>query len=379
MKKRILIPYATYGSGHKAIAAYIEKYFKSKSEDVEVMTLDILQFSIPVIGQVSRTLNEFLMLKQPLIWDICYKLSDTVINAKITEKIGMRLFRNKKLRKVIEDFNPELTISTHFFGSSLIAYYNKKEIINSRLITIVTDYVAHELWVSTHRSSDYMVVCSKEEKASLVRERGILKDKIKTYGIPIFPDTNSKLNKNKVVDSLGLDVDNMTCVFFAGGGKGSTATLPYIKRLLKKKLPLNLIFIAGKNEKSERKIKAYVQKFNCKNCIVYGYVNNVPELLQISDFVVTKPGGTQTTECLYFKKPMLMLRSSGGQENGNIKYVVENGYGKMFRFPATLANYIEKVCYKPEILNKMKKQLSRMNNTDSMEKIYNLAMRLLNK
>ena len=379
MKKRILIPYATYGSGHKAIAAYIEKYFKSKSEDIEILTLDILQFSMPLMGQISRTVNEFLMLKQPLLWDLCYKLSDTVINAKITEKLGMRLFRNKKLKQIIAEFNPDLTISTHFFGSSLIAHYNKKGIINSKLITIVTDYVAHELWVTTHRNSDYMVVCSKEEKNSLVRERGIPKDKIKTYGIPIFPETSSTLNKTKLIKELGLDSDKLTCVFFAGGGKGSTATLPYIKRLLKKQLPLNLIFIAGKNEKSERKIKEYVQKFSCKNCIVYGYVNNVPELLQISDFVVTKPGGTQTTECLYFKKPILMLRSSGGQENGNIKYVVDNGYGKMFRFPATLANYINKIVSNPQILDKAKKELNKMNNKDSMERIYNLAMRLLNK
>ena len=28
MKKRILIPYATYGSGHKSIAKYIKQYFE---------------------------------------------------------------------------------------------------------------------------------------------------------------------------------------------------------------------------------------------------------------------------------------------------------------------------------------------------------------
>jgi len=48
MKKRIFIPYATYGSGHKAIANYIEKYFKSKNEDVEILKLDLLQFSTPI-------------------------------------------------------------------------------------------------------------------------------------------------------------------------------------------------------------------------------------------------------------------------------------------------------------------------------------------
>jgi len=379
MKKRIFIPYATYGSGHKAIANYIEKYFKSKNEDVEILKLDLLQFSTPIVGSLSQTLNEYLMLKQPLVWDICYKLADTKLNAKITEKIGMRLFKSKKLKKIIEDFNPDLTISTHFFGSSLCAYYNKKGIINSKLITIVTDYVAHELWLNSHRQTDYMVVCTNEEKRHLVNERNIPKDKIKTYGIPIFPETNVNFNKNKLLSELKLDSDKLTCVFFAGGGKGSTATLPYIKKLLKKELPINLIFISGKNEKAEKKIKEYVKRYETTNCKVYGFANNVPELLQIADFVVTKPGGVQTTECLYFKKPMLMLRSSGGQENDNVKYLVHKGYGKMFRFPFTCVNYISKIANNPKTLNKMKKELNKMNNQDAMDKIYKLSMKLLNK
>ena len=41
--KKILIMYATYGTGHKSIAKYIEEYFKSKSEKIEVKNIDLLQ------------------------------------------------------------------------------------------------------------------------------------------------------------------------------------------------------------------------------------------------------------------------------------------------------------------------------------------------
>ena len=40
MKKRILILYATYGSGHKAIANYIKKYFEENGE-YECLSLDL--------------------------------------------------------------------------------------------------------------------------------------------------------------------------------------------------------------------------------------------------------------------------------------------------------------------------------------------------
>ena len=56
-----------------------------------------------------------------------------------------------------------------------------------------------------------------------------------------------------------------------------------------------------------------------------GYVNNVPELLNIADLVVTKPGGATVTECLYFNVPMLFIGKHSGQEKANCKYLEKQG------------------------------------------------------
>lgn len=379
MKKRILVLHATYGNGHKAIANYIEKYFNSKDNEIEILSLDILQYSLPVFGGVSKKVSEFLMMRQPYLWDILYKLADNKVNATLTEKVSLRFLKNKRLMKAIADFNPDLTIATHFFGGPLIAHYNKKGIINSKIITIVTDYASHEMWISSQRNIDYLVVSSKEEKRYLTTKKKLPKEKVKAFGIPIFPIVENDFDKIKVLNSLGLSNNKLTCVFFAGGGNGYSNTLPYIKRLLKKNVNLNYIFIAGKNKKVEEKIKEYVRRFDVKTAKVYGYATNVPELLQVADFVVTKPGGIQTTECLYFKKPMLMLRVISGCEFENMKYLIGKGYGKSFRWPCTFANYIIRIVSNPKTLNKMRKNLNKMNNCDAMEKIYKLAIKALNK
>jgi len=120
MKKRILIIYATYGSGHKAIANYIKKYFSNKNTDLEILTLDILEYSMPLIGKISKRVSEYIMLKHPVVWDIVCKISDVKPNAILTEKAFLTLYKNKSLKKIIKDFNPDLTISTHFLGAPLI-------------------------------------------------------------------------------------------------------------------------------------------------------------------------------------------------------------------------------------------------------------------
>jgi len=379
MKKRILVLHATYGNGHKAIANYIENYFKNKDEDIEILNLDILQYSGPFLGKATKVISEFLMMKQPYLWDLIYKLADNKVNATITEKASLQFLKNKRLMKEIVNFNPDLTICTHFFCSSLIAEYNKKQLLNSKIITIITDYTSHEMWINSLKDMDYLIVSCNEEKRYLAKKKYVSKDKIKAYGIPIFPKVDNNFNKKKILSSLGLSFDKQTCVFFAGGGNGYSNTLPYIKRLLKKQIPLNFIFIAGRNKKVENKIKEYIKRYDMVNCKVYGYATNVPELLKVSDFVVTKPGGIQSTECLYFKKPMLLLRVISGCEYENMKYLVSKGYAKSFRFIYTFANFVEKIAINPKTLNKFNKQLNKMNNQEAMDKIYKLSIKILNK
>ena len=90
-----------------------------------------------------------------------------------------------------------------------------------------------------------------------------------------------------------------------------------------------------------------------------GFVNNVPELLQICDFVVSKPGGAQSTESLYFKKPIIMINCSGGQEIANYKYFVKNGYGKRFRTAFMFARYMRMISDNPAIVERMQKNMSK--------------------
>ena len=119
MKKRILIPYATYGSGHKTIANYIKKYFEENG-DYECLTIDLINYSLPIIGTFSKKLSECLMTKLPSIWTLLYFTFDNKLSSYISGKINIKLLDNKRLRNDIIRFNPDITIATHFFGKLII-------------------------------------------------------------------------------------------------------------------------------------------------------------------------------------------------------------------------------------------------------------------
>ena len=55
-----------------------------------------------------------------------------------------------------------------------------------------------------------------------------------------------------------------------------------------------MIAITGKNEKQKERFEKIAKTSN-KNIVVLGYTNKVPELMSVSDFVITKPGGLTST------------------------------------------------------------------------------------
>lgn len=376
MKKKILITYAMYGNGHRAIAEYIEKYFKQQDPELEILSIDLLKYSTPILGVLSQKITDFFLLKFPLGWSAIYNLFDSKISSEIASATGTGIFRNKRMKKVITDFNPDLTISTHFFGSSLIDIYNRKNITNTKLITVVTDYEAHALWLKGYKQEDAIIVGDKNEVKYLVK-KGVNPKIIKPLGIPIHPITSNNFNVFEATKKYGFTGNRPICLFFGGGGNGGVLSLPYIKAIIKANLNIDFIYVAGKNQKSKEKVDWWIKEYKVKNIKTLGYVNNVPELLQICDFVVSKPGGAQTTECLYFKKPIIMINCSGGQEVGNYKYFQKNGYGKRFRIILTFIMYMKDISNNPAIIERMRKNMEKNSNDTAMTKLYKIASKIL--
>ena len=374
MKKRILIPYATYGSGHKSIAEYIKKYFEENG-DYECLTLDLITDSSYIVSKFSKKTTEFFMTKLPSIWSLLYYGFDNKISAYISGKINLNLYDNKKLKKIITDFNPDITIATHFFGTDLINKYNKLNLTNSKLVTVITDYQSHDFWLNSIKGTDAIIVSSLNERIKLLK-RGYKNKQIHTSGIPILSDLTPLENKNDILKKLNLDTNKKTVLFFAGGGNGALLNLTYFKHILKNDYDCNLIFIAGKNKKAEKRAKEMLNEYKRKNTKIYGYVTNVSELYKISDIVITKPGGAQTTECLLFNKPMILIKSNGGQEIGNRRFLVSNGFAKWARNKKSFASSLNTLLKNNKELEKMKKKINKYDEKKSMEKLFKIVEKI---
>ena len=377
--KKILIMYATYGTGHKSIARYVEEYFKSNNSEIEIKNIDLLDYVMPKIGAITaKVSNKIILARNPILWGMIYKFFDSKVTTFGTYRLISKFFDSEKLKREVIDYNPDLVISTHFFASSSISRYKKKGYINSSLITIITDYQSHELWLQNQKCEDAIIVASKDEKREIVK-KGIDKSKIRIYGIPISTRFNEKYNREEVLKKLSISGERPIYLFFGGGGCGSKSSLPYLKELIKLNLNADIIFVSGNSTSVKLKAQKIVEKSNNNNVRIFGFVTNVPELMTISDVVITKPGGITVTECLTLKKPMILINKTAGHEKGNLKYLTKNNFALNASSVKKFKKSIILIHSNKKVLNKLHSNLNKnVEASSSMKKLYNLSIELLN-
>ena len=371
--------YATYGTGHKSIARYVEEYFKSHNEEIKIKNIDLLDYTMPRLGSITtKVSNKIILANNPLLWGMIYKFFDSKITTFGTYRLVSKFFDSEKLREEVINYNPDLVISTHFFASSQISRYNRKKYINSSLITIITDYQSHELWLQNNKSEDAIIVASKEEKKEIVK-KGVEASKVCIYGIPISTRFNEEYDRKEILKKMSLSGNRPIYLFFGGGGLGSKTSLPYLKELIKLNLNADVIFVSGNNKDVKLKAQKMVRKYDSNNIRVFGFVTNVPELMTISDAVITKPGGITVTECLTLKRPMVLINKTAGHEKGNFKYLIKNGFALNGSSLRKFRKQMMIIYSNKKVLEKMRFKLNRNKDaTRSMEKLYNLSIKLLN-
>lgn len=372
--KKLLVIYATYGSGHKSIGLNIKDYYASKG--YEVKSIDILSYTMPIVGNLSRNAVNFLMTRVPSVWSLLCLMFNTRLSSSVYKKFAVKLFDNKSLRREILDFNPDLVIATHFDCSTLISKYKKKELLDTKLITIVTDYRALDVWLKDANYTDAIVVSSYDEKMRLLKY-GFKSKQIFTSGIPLLPKEICEADVTNLFKKFKLTGKKPIILFFCGGGEGATGNLKYLKALIKERVDADILLIAGRSKKAKEKALEMVKRYQACNVKVFGFVTNVNEFYTVSDFVITKPGGAQVTECLYYRKPMILIKSNGGQEIGNRFFLLKKGYALGFISTIGFVNQVNKLLKQKKVLERMIKNIDKIKQEKSMEKLFELSEKLL--
>lgn len=322
---KILLLYAKVGNGHLKAAESLKEALESLGEDIKIDYEDGLEYSSQLTNKLIVKGYASLARSAPKVFGTMYERSNTQdlntfgeINKTVNKALTIRL------KKMIREKAPDIIISTHPFVSHMCAYLKRKKKTNAKIVSIMTDYGIHNMWLEENEYIDRLMVATNEMKQDCIREYNVPESKVLITGIPVSKRFSMEYNKEEILAELGLDSGKTTLLFFAGGGQGLGKSEGMFEEMVQAPYDFQLIAITGKNEKQKERFEKIAKKSE-KNIVVLGYTNKVPELMSVSDFVITKPGGLTSTECLAMKKPMIIINPIPGQEEQNSIYFTNNG------------------------------------------------------
>ena len=375
--KKILIFYGAYGGGHLAAATSIKNYLNKYYPEADTMLVDCIEYINKYLNKVSCAAYIKMAKQAPWIWKKIYNNSDHGTLAKISKTSNTLMAR--KLNKLLQEFNPDLVISTHPFSNQMCTTLKKKKEIDCKIATVLTDMAPHSQWLVDSEYIDYFFVSNKEMKIAL-SDSGIADFKIFVTGIPLSERFKDSFDKNSIYQELGLSPDKKTILFFAGGefGIGRKKTSLVFRALIRLFKDYQIIALSGRNKKINSKFNKLVESYNIQNRVkVLEYTKKVPEFMRISYFVVTKPGGLTTSESLVSGLPLVLINPIPGQEEENAEFLVRNGVAILLSKEDSIARTLKNIYRHPEIIKEMKSKIPELAKPDSTKNICDILMKTI--
>ena len=297
--KKILIFYGSFGGGHLSAARSIKEYIDTHYKDTETYMVDCIEYINKSLNKITTKAYSEMAKNAQWIWKkVYYGVEKQGPVAKMTNET--QKIMAIKLNKLLQDYKPDLIISTLPFSSHMCAILKKKKKINCKIATVITDYAPHNQWLMHPAYVDYFFVAHEGMREDLLL-RGIQENQIKVTGIPLSNRFLANYNKEKILSEFKLSSNKKTILFFAGGeqGLGKDTVSSILESIIKNFPELQVIAISGKNTKMKNQFDKLVLKTNSDETVkILKYTNKIPELMSVSDLVITKPGGLTTTESL---------------------------------------------------------------------------------
>jgi len=338
--KRFLFLFSDTGAGHRAAAeAVTAALARRHPNEFQVELFDPMADQRVIAGRLTALYGP-ITRRAPFLWGAAYHVTNFKPAVRLFQHAVGRGLR-RKLRGALEP-RPALVASFHPLLNHVAVDVMPYGVPR---VTVITDWVNfHQAW--TDLTAD-CIICPSDAAVELCRRRGVPADRLVKAGLPIHPRFQDAIRgfTDKTAMRLKLRLrPHAPTVLLAGGGDGTEPLRKYAAALARSPLDIQVLAICGRNKALAERIR----EDNHAGVHVYGFVDNMPELLLASDLLVTRAGPGMIAEGLACGCPLLLTGYLPGQEEGNVKEVVDRGLGRFVPRPDDLVDAVTEWFAKPQ-------------------------------
>ncbi len=323
--KKVLILSVAVGAGHMRTAEALKEAAGALYPGAEIRILDTFSYASPFLGNLVLGAYMEMLKKSPLLYGFLYRQAERGKPLSGKGKVGFSHILNiaaaPRLVEYINDFKPEIIACTHAFPLGIVSFLKKKGVFRGPLFAIITDYDVHSFYIFPE-VDNYIV--GSEDLIPQCLAFGIDPGRVHATGIPIHSQFFVRYDKVLLRKQIGLEPD-LPVVLLMGGGLGM-GPIDTVFKTLGNSNRCQLICVAGVNATLREKLDNMVQEMSCR-VKIYGFVDNINELMAASDFMVGKAGGLACAEAMALGLPIFIVDPLPGQEVRNAEFMTAAGAG----------------------------------------------------
>jgi len=320
MTQRIVILFSDTGGGHRASGEAIQEALNLRyNEAVQVSMVDVFTKYTPYPFSRFPAWYPQIVARGIRLWGTGFKVSDGRQRSRVLANT-VYPYARWSFRRMLRENPADLYVSVH----PLLTMPAVRALGSHRppFITVVTDLVsAHAFWF--YPKVDKIIVPTEGAYQRALRYH-VPPYKLKIVGLPISQKFCAPAgDKNELREALGWQKD-LTTVLVVGGGEGMGPLGDIARGIASSGLPIQMVVVCGRNEVLCEQLSKTQWPIPTQ---VYGFVTNMPDLMRAANLIVTKAGPSSVVEAINAGLPIILSSALPGQEEGNVRYVVDNRAG----------------------------------------------------
>ncbi|MDE3179757.1 MAG: glycosyltransferase, partial [Acidobacteriota bacterium] len=220
----------------------------------------------------------------------------------------------------IDRFAPDIVVATEV-GIGEMAALHKRRAKSSYFLVGLELMDFNRAWVQPE--IDLYPVAHPDLGEELILA-GAPGSKVVDCGMPIDPVYSSLPDRASTRRALGLR-ENIPVLLVLFGGSGFGNARRMAAELLKLRVPVQVVFVTGKNQSLEKEITGYMgsaaRGAAGPDWKVMGWVNNMHEWMTAADLLLSKPGGGTVMEAAACGLPLLAFDPLPGNEERTCEWL----------------------------------------------------------
>lgn len=372
MFKKVLILSASAGAGHIRAAEAVERAFVQMNAAQEVRHIDVLEYTNKLFRHLYSKAYIEMVNKMPEMLGWLYDQLDKPWQNE-RRRLALDKLNTRPFVKFLKNYQPDITVCTHFLPAEIISWLKAKERISCRQAIVVTDFDVHALWLCHHYERYFVAL---DETRAHMEKLGIPPEKLTVTGIPIDPLFAEHKDKRAMRVKHGLQED-VTTILVSAGGFGVGPVGHILESLSSMQHPAQVVALCGRNEELKQRLDKLTVKLSPSSRVsikTIGFTTEMDELMSASDILLGKPGGLTTSEALAKEMVFVIVNPIPGQEERNSDHLLEEGVAIRCNNLPALAYKIDRLLDDPARFAAMQANARRLARPHAAREIVNTLL-----